>query len=138
MSLINHFSDLTLTDDQTHAVCSLESFLKGSSEVFMLKGYAGSGKTTLISGLVKHLKQSDKDFALLAPTGRAAKVITDKTKFGASTIHRSIYNLSEIKEVKLKDEDEKNSFKFYFDVVYQEELNTVFIIDEASMISNVY
>lgn len=138
MSLINHFSDLTLTDDQTHAVSSLESFLKGSSEVFMLKGYAGSGKTTLISGLVKHLKQSDKDFALLAPTGRAAKVITDKTKFGASTIHRSIYNLSDIKEVQLKDEDEKNSFKFYFDVVYQEDLNTVFIIDEASMISNVY
>ncbi len=136
MELSNHFQDLTLTTDQNLAVEKLNCFLNSSDDIFMLKGYAGSGKTTLISGLISFLKSSNKEYSLFAPTGRAAKVIIDKTQVTASTIHRGIYDLTEIKEVQLKDDREKNSFKFYFDLKFNQNVNSVFIIDEASMISN--
>ncbi|MET3978072.1 ABC-type cobalamin/Fe3+-siderophores transport system ATPase subunit [Mucilaginibacter sp. UYP25] len=79
MGIFNHFQQLKLSADQETALQKLEAFLKGSNQVFMLKGYAGSGKTTILKGLVDYLVSIDKDFALMAPTGRAAKVIRERT-----------------------------------------------------------
>ena len=62
-----------------------------TSDVFVLKGYAGTGKTTIISVLVKNLWRAKKSAVLLAPTGRAAKVISNYSKNEAFTIHKKIY-----------------------------------------------
>ena len=89
----------------------------------MLKGYAGTGKTTLVSALVKSLPVLGKRSVLMAPTGRAAKVLSKYSKKSASTIHKKIYwirtNKSGNTFIKLKENTHTN---------------TMFIVDEASMI----
>ena len=62
-----------------------------NEEVFVLKGYAGTGKTTIISTIVNHLAEANKKYVLLAPTGRAAKVIANYSNKPAFTIHKRIY-----------------------------------------------
>ena len=92
---------------------------------FMLKGYAGTGKTTIISTLVKALPQIKMRTVLLAPTGRAAKVITSYSNKKALTIHKKIYRK---KIAGTPDMD--------FVLAENKHTNTIFIVDEASMISN--
>ncbi|WP_299707470.1 AAA family ATPase [uncultured Pontibacter sp.] len=135
MSIFYHFQHLTLNDDQSTALEKIESFLNSDSQVFILKGYAGSGKTTILKGLVTHLKATGKDFAMLAPTGRAAKVLRDRTGRGM-TIHRGIYNFEklQLKEVESEDVAEK-SFHYYFPIKDEIEERRVIIVDEASMIA---
>lgn len=60
-------------------------------EIFVLKGYAGTGKTTVISTIVNNLVELKKKYVLLAPTGRAAKVIANYSEKPAFTIHKKIY-----------------------------------------------
>ena len=66
-------------------------FLKNSNTIFLLKGYAGTGKTTLIGSLVDQLKYIGYNSVLMAPTGRAAKVMANYSKVSAFTIHKKIY-----------------------------------------------
>ncbi|OKL39972.1 ATP-dependent DNA helicase [Pontibacter flavimaris] len=135
MSIFYHFQQLLLSDDQRTALERIESFLTSDSQVFMLKGYAGSGKTTILKGLVAHLKVIGKDFAMLAPTGRAAKVLRDRTGRGM-TIHRGVYNFEklQLKEVDSEDVAEK-SYHYYFPIKDEIEEGRVIIVDEASMIA---
>ncbi|WP_128543691.1 ATP-dependent DNA helicase [Larkinella soli] len=95
-------------------------------DCFLLKGYAGTGKTTLISTLIKSLPKFGYKSVLLAPTGRAAKVMANYSKRMAQTIHRKIYR-------QVADPSSGN-------LVFQRQKNyhedTVFIVDEASMISD--
>jgi signal recognition particle GTPase len=109
MNIFNHFKHLNLTDDQAKAINSLESFLQISSQVFMLKGFAGSGKTTILKGFVDYLKEIDKKFVLMAPTGRAANVIQEKTGFEALTIHKSIFGYTEEELLKTLKENTESS-----------------------------
>ncbi len=97
---------------------------KTARQAFLLKGYAGTGKTTSVSLLVKILPQYGYKVVLLAPTGRAAKVIASYTNRQASTIHRIIY----------KTADENGKFVFELTTNYYK--NTIFIVDEASMIGD--
>ena len=90
--------------------------------VFILNGYAGTGKTSLISALVKTLRANRKGVVLLAPTGRAAKVFNRYSGVQASTIHRHIYRNS-LSGIGGPPQPKENTDK-----------NTVFIVDEASMI----
>lgn len=115
------------TEDQKVAAHHLEAFTssKKSNPVYMLKGYAGTGKTSIISAYVATLSKIDMLFVLLAPTGRAAKVLSHYTGFHAHTIHRYIYMFLTNKEGITNITLSPN--KLY---------NTVFIIDEASMISD--
>ena len=99
MSIFNHFKHLSLSPDQEVALRKMESFLNGPGKVFMLKGYAGSGKTTILKGLVDYLDAVEKDFALMAPTGRAAKVIRERTGQEAYTVHKSIYSYENMVEI---------------------------------------
>ncbi|MFC5408548.1 ATP-dependent RecD-like DNA helicase [Larkinella bovis] len=95
-------------------------------DCFLLKGYAGTGKTTLISTLIKVLPKFGYKAVLLAPTGRAAKVMANYSKRMAQTIHRKIYRqIADANSGNLVFQRQKN---------YHED--TVFIIDEASMISD--
>lgn len=122
------------TDDQSAALKLFERFTDASERCMILKGYAGTGKTFLIGYLAKMLESKKLGVALLAPTGRAARVITEKTGIQAHTIHRYIYNLDELKE-----HDDRNSrFKFFFQLKAsaQDETRTVIIVDESSMVSD--
>ncbi|WP_299002206.1 ATP-dependent RecD-like DNA helicase [uncultured Tenacibaculum sp.] len=139
ITLKDTFSKYTLTSGQSSLIDELEKFLSDQTPCFLLKGYAGTGKTFLMKGLTDFLLQSKRNFVIAAPTGRAAKVISQKTKHKACTIHRTIYSSKELKEFKTKDEDGTETFKFYFEIRKNENpTNTVYIIDESSMISNVY
>lgn len=132
MSIFNHFKQINLSQCQEIALNKIEAFLKSPVQVFMLKGYAGSGKTTLLKGLVEYLSANEIDFKLMAPTGRAAKVLSEKTKQEALTVHKSIYSFNDLLEV-----EDGDSFFYYYQIRDNSDLkNTVLIIDEASMLSD--
>ena len=135
MSIFNHFQHLKLSTDQESALSKLETFLGSSNQVFMLKGYAGTGKTTLIKGLIDFIDAEDKKFLLMAPSGRAAKVLRDKTGSG-STIHKGIYNFEKLVNINSNLEDVAEHSLHYFFPLNQLDDETVIIVDEASMISS--
>lgn len=125
------------TNDQAKAVNALESFFQSDDRCFLLKGYAGTGKTFLSLGLVKYIIEKKWEPILLAPTGRAARILSEKTACNACTIHKGIYNLDDIDEIEVISKD-KVSYKFIYKLNHIEtSINRVYIIDEASMISDV-
>lgn len=133
------FSKYILTDGQNSLLDKLDMFLSDNSTCFLLKGYAGTGKTFMMKGLTDFLKTTKRIFKIAAPTGRAAKVISQKTGHKAYTIHKTIYSNKDLKEYKVKNEEGTETFKFYFELKNNADPNnTVYIIDESSMISNVY
>lgn len=136
MPLLSHFQHITLTNDQQLALMKIQAFLAGDKRVFLLKGYAGSGKTTLLKGIVAYLAESKINYQLMAPTGRAAKIIQQKTGFGATTVHKGIYCFDELEELKTDESDA--SFIYYYKLIDNQEVhNSVLLIDEASMVSDV-
>lgn len=127
-TFIRYFKDnlgFAPTTDQYDAILKLTDFLWSISEleIFILRGYAGTGKTSLIGSFVSTLAQIGMKSVLLAPTGRAAKVLSNYSKKSASTIHRKIYF------------SDSNNGEDYFTLGQNKHTNTLFIVDEASMIS---
>ena len=104
----------------------LSSFITSQEprKAFILRGYAGTGKTSIMAALVQSLKQLNQHFVLLAPTGRAAKVLGHYAKHPAYTIHKYIYRQKQLGEEVFSLNDNLHK-------------HTLFIIDEASMISGV-
>lgn len=135
MKIFNHFQNINLTNDQRNALELLSAFLASDERVFILMGYAGSGKTTLLKGLIDYLKELKKAFDVMAPTGRAAKILRDKTGHG-QTIHKTIYNFEELKTIQDKNNKDDHSFHYFFPIRQIDEDDKVLIIDEASMISS--
>lgn len=115
------------TEGQALLVGKLAEFISSTQqdEAFLIKGYAGTGKTSMINSLVKTLKAFKIPTVLLAPTGRAAKVITSYTGNTAYTIHKRIYRQKSSSDGMGKFVLDKNLLK-----------NCFFIVDEASMIAN--
>ncbi|MEO1010219.1 MAG: AAA family ATPase [Bacteroidota bacterium] len=113
------------TLDQELALQKLASFLLAAKNngVFLLMGYAGTGKTTLISTLVDSLWRISMKYVLMAPTGRAAKVMANYSMATAFTVHRKIY---------LPKRKQEEGIQFI--LAPNKHRNTVFIVDEASMI----
>lgn len=138
MNIFNHFQHIQLTDNQRIALDKMQHFLNNENHVFLLKGYAGSGKTTLLKGICSYLTHTKQKYQLMAPTGRAAKVINQKTGFEATTIHKGIYSFNELEDIKKKEDDKNNvSFRYYFKLRNEPEVhNSVLIVDEASMVSD--
>ena len=118
----------TPTLKQEKVLKQLTAFLfeKDKDLLFVLKGYAGTGKTTLIGTLVNNMWNSLQKSVLLAPTGRAAKVITNYSGRTALTIHKGIYMPRKQKNGGVRFVLQPNKYK-----------NTLFIVDEASMISDI-
>ena len=132
---IKSFFQITLNKDQENVIQNLEDFLESKDSVFILKGYAGTGKTTLIKGLVKALDNEKKKFLVCAPTGRASKILRNKTGYG-KTIHSTIYDFDNLITINSENEDfAEHSFQFSFPIIKLQE-NTIIIVDEASMISS--
>jgi hypothetical protein len=138
MKIFDHFQHITLTNDQRNALEKLHAFLEGDERVFILQGYAGSGKTTLLKGCVEYLKSLEKKYQLMAPTGRAAKVINQKTGFESTTIHKGIYSFEELEEIKQSDNENDVSFLYQFKIRNNPDVHdSVLIVDEASMVSDI-
>lgn len=115
------------TEGQLAVLQDISDFLmnpNGANSVFVLKGFAGTGKTTIVSSVVKLLKKTSVKVVLLAPTGRAAKVISEYSKEKAYTIHKHIYY-----------PNTKNN-GVSFSLKPNKSSHTLFIVDEASMISD--
>ncbi len=98
-------------------------FSKNREALFLLKGFAGTGKTTIIGALVKYLWHTKMKAVLLAPTGRAAKVISNYSGTQAFTIHKKIYFPKK-----------QSGGGIQFVLAPNKHRNTLFIVDEASMI----
>ena len=113
------------TEQQVQLLDLLGEFLMSTdkNKIFMLRGYAGTGKTSVVSALVRALNELKQKTVLLAPTGRAAKVIAGYSGFPAYTIHKKIYR-------------QKSMSEFRFQLADNLQTHTLFIVDEASMISN--
>ena len=108
--LIHKLSEFVLSDD--------------FNSVFILRGYAGTGKTSVVSALVKTMTKLERSCVLMAPTGRAAKVLSLSAGHPAYTIHRRIYR------------QQSKEYNANFAIGFNGMKQTLFVVDEASMISN--
>ncbi len=133
--MINNFLKLQIkeyfhfppTSEQEKAIDMLAEFLYSTEadSLFLLKGFAGTGKTSLVAALVRVLDKLKQRVVLMAPTGRAAKVLSGYAGHPAYTIHRKIYRQKSLA-------DEASGFSLNNNL----HQHTLFIVDEASMISN--
>ncbi len=125
-NFLSNFSFIP-TPSQLDAIEALSCFLadSGAQSLFLLRGYAGTGKTTLMRSFVQTLSEFNIKAVLLAPTGRAAKVLSIYVGLPSYTIHKKIYRQSRF-------QDGFGSFNLN-DNLHK---NTIFLVDEASMISN--
>jgi exodeoxyribonuclease-5 len=119
----------TPTASQNVAIQALSSLLLSTAPrpVLMLKGYAGTGKTSLMRALCQLLSDMAMPMSLMAPTGRAAKVLAERTGMTAYTIHKVIYR-----------QESATDLYSHFNINYNRGQGTLFIVDEASMISDSY
>ena len=116
------------TEQQIKLTAALARFCSAqtpSDTVFILNGYAGTGKTSVMGALVRSLRKVGLNTVLLASTGRAAKVLSGSTGFPAYTIHRKIYS---------SDSFSPDGFSSGAKINRNPHVNTFFIVDEASMI----
>lgn len=129
-SLLSNFG-LTPTKNQRKVIGELTDFTFsipkdfGTKHTFVLKGYAGTGKTSIVGALVKTLPEFNFTPVLLAPTGRAAKVLSNYSNQPAYTIHKMIYQLKSGGDGFMRFSIKDNKFE-----------NALFLVDEASMIGD--
>ena len=141
-----NMGNFKFTDSQQFAFDQLVDFIRSDSDkVFILKGYAGTGKTTLMKELIDELRKRNENYKLLASTGRAAKILSNATGEQASTIHSMIYKFSDLSE-DLDEMDMNNQntnsvgeLFLMFESISAENDDYdcyYYIIDESSMISD--
>lgn len=165
IEFVNGYGDKSInfgsfTQEQLAFLGAFSDFLNDKSRsIFVLKGYAGSGKTYIIGIISQYLNFIKRNLVMCAPTGRATKVINKRLLFGeATTIHSQIYELSKIEEFKEKDEnidkkpqslvlqnplnvDSRDEKEIEHKIIFKLKENTipsdcVYIFDESSMISD--
>ncbi len=133
MAQLSDFTPFTFNPNQDYAALLLQSFVhEDKHNVFILKGHAGTGKTLLLGALIKYLYSIKIPVVLLASTGRAAKIVSEKADCEAQTVHRHIYEL----DLEKNDDDEKKRkliFKLRTNLASKD---TIYIVDESSMISD--
>ena len=132
---------MALNTEQAAVMKSIHTFIKrGDSNTFILKGYAGTGKTFLMQQLATELKAQELAFSFLATTGRAATVLKGKTGFEARTIHGELYQFHEVdgdnKDIPADAEtDVFGQMKLIFNIRAKDDSKKIYIVDEASMVS---
>lgn len=131
MSNIESLAPFKLTQGQQEAAQKLEAFLTDPDhKVFILKGFAGTGKTSLLKALAEYASEQGYVPILMAATGRAAGILADKTQREATTVHSRIYNMEDPEDF---EEKQKIIFSLKEETFIKK---TLFIVDEASLISN--
>ncbi|MCR6720205.1 MAG: DEAD/DEAH box helicase [Chitinophagaceae bacterium] len=135
-------TEISLNPDQQAALQALQRFVQHpAADTFVLKGYAGTGKTFLMQHFAKWLKENNLEFSLLASTGRAATVLRGKTGFDATTVHGELYRFSRVDG---DDEDLPHDapadrfgqMSLQFSLRPPDDKKVVYIIDEASMLAS--
>ena len=126
-TVMKNYLTFTPTSDQVILLQLFADFVLNQNDrgLLLLKGFAGTGKTTMISIFIKALQEFNIKTVLLAPTGRAAKVLTGYSGTSATTIHKKIY----------RQKSSKDAFG-EFSLDRNLHTNTFFIVDEASMLSD--
>ena len=140
---------ITLTPDQQNAFDKLVAFVESDDRVFILRGYAGTGKTTLVKIFIEKLKALNQKYYLLASTGRAAKILSNATANRTSTVHSHIYKFKDfnkdiddiVKQQENTGVDSTGQLYLTFELSSvpqtEEESHRFYIVDEASMISDI-
>lgn len=136
--------DIRLSPEQDAALNAITGFLcDDSQDAFVLRGSAGTGKTTLIAKLVNTLESMNLSCCLLAPTGRAARILGNKISQisggqgpGGSTIHRVIYSLSQIEVNEEAEAANDPGVRMIFPLREDEPSVSLFVIDESSMVGD--
>lgn len=151
---------MKLTSQQESALCAVREFINDpDTTVFILRGYAGTGKTTMIQSIIHEVEPMRPHCKLMAPTGRAAKMLKERTGHNASTIHRAIYDLDKIEATDLDENGVPVGSPIQVDEVRRTEAKEIdrlhicfkirtldnehapdkclCIVDEASMISSI-
>lgn len=124
---------MELTKQQNEAFKKIKAFMESDASVFILRGYAGTGKTTMVKVVTDYIAQS-RNMYLMAPTGRAARVLSQKTKCMATTIHKAIYEGTCLVSKGTNDIAE-TEFKLVFPIrTSKQNGKNVVIVDEASML----
>jgi len=129
---ITRFLPFAPTACQAKAVQKMLEFFRNKDRIFILQGYAGTGKTTLLKGVLDYLDSIEFPFQIMASTGRAARVMSLKTGRLATTVHSSIYVLDRDKSV-VSEEKKSLTFKLRYNPDHED---TIYFIDEASMIAD--
>lgn len=131
-------------EEQTRVLEAIRSFLRDDSlDVFILRGSAGTGKTTLIARLTAELDQMHLSYALLAPTGRAARILANKIRqingqngASATTIHSAIYASSWIELNEAAESANDPGIRFIYPLREDETSHSLLVVDESSMVGD--
>ncbi|MEI6070875.1 MAG: AAA family ATPase [Verrucomicrobiae bacterium] len=127
------FAQKKLQDDQLQAASKIDTFLQSQARCLVVQGFAGTGKTFLLGLLNDYLKRMHRERRLMAPTGRAARMIRDRTNSPASTIHSAIYKFSTITRRK---KGILFTLNFSLSLLVEEHHELIAIVDEASLVSD--
>lgn len=146
-------TELNLTHGQQNAFNKMLLFIEDkNAKVFILKGYAGTGKTTMLRKLIEELEKQKKSFSLLASTGRAAKILSNATGRSTRTVHSEIYKFSDLnqnleqvaEEREIHEVDSTGQLFLNFDLTPKEYFMNddsikefYYIVDESSMLSDI-
>lgn len=122
---------MELTKQQNKVFDQIKAFLDSDASVFILRGYAGTGKTTMIKVIADYIAKS-REVILMAPTGRAARVLSKKSGHVAVTIHKAIYGKACV-VTKESNDVAASEYKLMFPIC-SEDHKIVAVVDEASMV----
>lgn len=141
--------DIIFTDSQKRAYSKLMEFVTDEeAKIFILKGYAGTGKTTLMRKLVEEMNSRHEPYSLLASTGRAAKILTNATGYETHTVHSEICKFTDLNQDleavansrEINDVDSTGQLYLNFELTTKSHIGQTkphyYIIDEASMVSD--
>lgn len=141
--------DIIFTDSQKRAYSKLMEFVMDEeAKIFILKGYAGTGKTTLMRKLVEEMNSRHEPYSLLASTGRAAKILANATGYETHTVHSEIYKFTDLNQDletvansrEINDIDSTGQLYLNFELTTKSHIGQTkphyYIIDEASMVSD--
>lgn len=141
IKLPDFFDDYPFTNGQKELINQLDKFLSTNDcHIFLFKGYAGTGKTYIIKAISEYLNFQRRQVVILAPTGRAAKILREKIGEG-QTIHSAIYDMHRLVESTQKQEYQEKEYNTTFKACFKlkdndNSSNAVYIIDESSMVSD--
>lgn len=126
----------TPTASQAAALEGIAEFLRSDEDCCVLTGSAGTGKTSLLAALLQRLREQRSPHELLAPTGRAARILASKTRADARTIHGAIYQLEELEVVPAASGRDEPGVRLHFRLREEGAFGALLVIDEASMIAD--
>lgn len=130
-------SPVQLAPHQQRALAAIKDFVTGPGDCFILRGGAGTGKTTLLAALARWLEAENRPHAFVAPTGRAARILGDKTGVSASTIHSCIYAFERLTFFEEANAKNDPGVRLRFGLKADDPGTRLFVVDESSMVGDV-